>query len=257
MVETVKLHDSKRYLVVFLALILGGLLVNLPYTGRTVKAYNTENLIRFHVVANSDRLEDKRIKKTVRDAVAEVVGPMLTEADDVDEAKKLLQEYRESIKKAAEEALAGKERELEVKVRLGKHEFPAKKWGDLRLPAGEYQALRIVIGDGTGGNWWCVLFPPFCFLSPEAERREIRSSSVMVVDSFSWKKASERLNEKQQKALRDMLEEGVIIMEEENIISSPQIRLAVVEWWKSFNDSSPTLTSFLTFLKRKTAHIFR
>jgi stage II sporulation protein R len=124
----------------------------------------SDNLIRLHVVASSDSPEDQSLKKNVRDAVLAYMEQELDGSKDVEESKAIISNRIDDIKAVAQKEIASQGRDEEVQVMLGKYPFPTKAYGDIMLPAGNYQALRVVIGNGTGENWWCVLFPPLCFV---------------------------------------------------------------------------------------------
>lgn len=123
------------------------------------------SLIRFHVLANSDAPQDQQLKYQVRDAVVAYLTPKMQEVTTYDQAYAVIGQEREAIAAVAKQAVAAAGADYPVAVQLGYFEFPVKTYGTLTLPSGTYQALRIVIGRGEGQNWWCVLFPPLCFIS--------------------------------------------------------------------------------------------
>lgn len=158
----------KRKIVVFLVglgLSLGILVGFLSY--RAVEAYNPYNLIRLHIVPNSDTPVDQAIKYQVRRAVIRAMAPQFKQVKNVAEARRLVDANMERIKMVAahQVALAGKD--YPVQVYHGRFHFPERTYGKLTLPAGEYEAVRIVLGAGKGQNWWCVLFPPLCMVDLE------------------------------------------------------------------------------------------
>ena len=121
-----------------------------------------EEMIRLHVVANSDSREDQQVKLLVRDAVTDSLSRDLAGAADVQQAVQYIQEKLPYIRSVAEETLASLGYEMPVTVSLCREAFDARAYDTFTLPAGVYQALRIVIGEGAGQNWWCVVFPQFC-----------------------------------------------------------------------------------------------
>jgi stage II sporulation protein R len=124
----------------------------------------SDKLIRFHVIANSDLNEDQEVKLRVRDAILEDVGPKLSKSGSRDESLKILEENLTNIESIANRELSKEGEKYRADAILGNFNFPIKKYGTITLPAGEYKALRIVLGDGEGKNWWCVMFPPLCFI---------------------------------------------------------------------------------------------
>ncbi|MDO4540602.1 MAG: stage II sporulation protein R [Syntrophomonadaceae bacterium] len=122
-------------------------------------------VLRLHVQANSDSVRDQALKLEVRDAVVEYMREELASAEDLREAEALARAHRDEITACAVRTLAENGCHEPVAVYIGGDNFPEKAYGDLVLPAGRYQAVRVVIGSGQGQNWWCVLFPPLCLLS--------------------------------------------------------------------------------------------
>lgn len=122
-------------------------------------------LVRLHVIAVSDEAEEQEIKLRVRDSVLAYLEPRLEGADDAAEARELISAELDGIKAAAETAAEGRE----VSVTLSREYYPTRDYGSFALPAGSYESLRVVLGEGEGHNWWCVVFPPLCLSAAEAE----------------------------------------------------------------------------------------
>lgn len=121
-----------------------------------------DELIRFHVVADSDDPEDQQVKLLVRDAVVESLSEDLSRLADVEQAKAYLQENLPKIQQIANQTLAAAGVEEEAVVSLCREAFQTRVYDTFTLPAGVYESLRIVIGEGEGHNWWCVVFPTLC-----------------------------------------------------------------------------------------------
>jgi len=126
-------------------------------------AYNMDNLIRLHVVANSDSQADQAVKLAVRDAILESSGRLFTE-NAPEDAMQAVQASLPLFRSVAERVLAANGYDYPAKVEFGTFYFPERRYGALVLPEGDYQALRVVLGEGQGANWWCILFPPLCYL---------------------------------------------------------------------------------------------
>jgi stage II sporulation protein R len=127
-------------------------------------AFNTTNLIRLHIMANSDSPEDQALKLAIRDTVLMEVKGLLVEATTKYEVWQILSESLKKIEDAARNEIGARGKCYEVTVELGTFAFPPCSYGDLQVPAGDYDAIRVMLGSGTGRNWWCVLFPPLCFI---------------------------------------------------------------------------------------------
>lgn len=124
----------------------------------------SEKLIRFHVIANSDEEKDQALKLKVRDEVLKYIQPLLKESKDIDNSREILKKENGNILKIAKAVIEENGYSYEVDSTLSREYFPVKTYGNITLPQGEYEAYRILIGSGEGKNWWCVMFPPICFV---------------------------------------------------------------------------------------------
>lgn len=157
---------SRRIMIaiaVVCMMIIAVVVSTISYSKQTTDSLSNK-LIRFHVVANSDSTEDQLLKQRVRDEVIGFIEPLVKECDTVEDTRDLLEASLPVIKEIAEEVIADEHKDYSVYVALDKANFPTKAYGDIVLPAGEYDACRIVIGEGKGENWWCVMYPPLCYL---------------------------------------------------------------------------------------------
>ena len=121
-----------------------------------------DQVIRLHVIANSDSREDQALKLAVRDRVLEAAEGLYPPDADLEQARAALEENLEALAAAGQAEAEARGYGYPVTARLERCWFPTKEYGDFALPAGTYEALRVVIGDGAGENWWCVAFPPLC-----------------------------------------------------------------------------------------------
>lgn len=148
-----------------LVVIIGGwgLLLLEDQKAATIKA-GGRDLIRLHVLANSDSVADQQLKLKVRDAVIAYLAPKLNEAATVAEASHAVTSEQEEILKVVREVLRQNGVSYSASIETGWFDFPLRSYGTLVLPAGKYEAVRILLGEAQGQNWWCVLFPPLCFV---------------------------------------------------------------------------------------------
>ena len=128
-----------------------------------------DNVIRLHVLANSDSEQDQANKLLVRDAVLKKTQTLLKNVDTREEAEAVLRGAIPALQAVAEDTLRELGAENTVTVTLGQETYPTRQYERLAFPAGEYLSLRVMIGEAAGQNWWCVLFPPLC-LSAAAEQ---------------------------------------------------------------------------------------
>lgn len=124
-------------------------------------------IMRLHVVANSDAKADQQVKIEVRDAVLEYLSEM-DSFESEQQAEEYVSRHLEDIEKVAAEVLASAGKSYGAKASTGVYDFPEKQYGETTLPQGKYHALRITLGDGGGANWFCVLYPPLCYLETES-----------------------------------------------------------------------------------------
>ncbi|MCL2351628.1 MAG: stage II sporulation protein R [Firmicutes bacterium] len=160
--------------------------------GLSARAYSeqaqkdiAENVIRFHVLANSDSAEDQALKIKIRDAILDKFGPGLQESASVGETRDYIRGSLGEISALANGVARENGFGYPVTARLSVDFFPTKSYGDLTLPAGDYEALRVEIGGARGHNWWCIMFPPLCYVDvtknngaqiPDAGRAELKKA---------------------------------------------------------------------------------
>ena len=126
-----------------------------------------ESVVRLHVLANSDSEEDQALKLKVRDGILEYTSQLVEDVENVPDAEKILYLNLDSIKEKASAIVRSEGFDQSVSVEIGRESYPTRKYGALSFPAGNYLSLKIMIGDATGQNWWCVLFPPLCLSAAE------------------------------------------------------------------------------------------
>ena len=147
------------------------------------------NIIRFHVRAESDSKEDQWLKLQVKEAVLAYISPVLSKSQSVDESRQLLYNESENIRNVAAATLRSLGDESDVNVYFENCYFPMKTYGDMTFPPGEYEAFRVDIGEAKGKNWWCVLYPPLCFVDavygevPEESKEELKG--VLTEEEYS------------------------------------------------------------------------
>ena len=144
------------------------------------------NIIRFHVRAESDSKEDQWLKLQVKEAVLAYISPVLSKSQSVDESRQLLYNESENIRNVAAATLRSLGDESDVNVYFENCYFPMKTYGDMTFPPGEYEAFRVDIGEAQGKNWWCVLYPPLCFVDAvygEVSKEELKG--VLTEEEYS------------------------------------------------------------------------
>ncbi|WP_040978249.1 stage II sporulation protein R [Oceanobacillus jeddahense] len=154
-----------------------------------------DEAIRLRILANSDSEKDQELKHKVRDEVNEVITEWVKDIDDIEEARKLIQENLPELEEVIRDTLEKENSDEDFELEYGENvSFPAKLYGNYLYPAGEYEAILVTIGEGSGANWWCVLFPPLCFLDffngtsvASDEVEEIEEEEEVEVEFFLFK----------------------------------------------------------------------
>lgn len=131
---------------------------------QSVSSDISESVFRLHVIANSDSQEDQNLKYVVRDNLLSYMNEICKNTTNKEEAIQIAQHHENDFKQIALQTIREQGFSYDVNVRIGIFEFPTKHYGDISPPAGFYDALRVEIGEAKGQNWWCVMFPPLCFV---------------------------------------------------------------------------------------------
>ena len=124
----------------------------------------SESVFRLHVIANSDSEEDQNLKYIVRDNLIKYMNTLTQNMSTKDDAIKIAKEHEQDFRDIAIKTIRENGYDYNVKVEIGNCYFPTKYYGDISFPAGYYDALKVEIGESAGQNWWCVMFPPLCFV---------------------------------------------------------------------------------------------
>ena len=222
-----KINTKKEIRILLLAVASGLVFWAAVSTVLTVKVYSettqadiAREVIRFHVLANSDSVVDQQLKLTVRDHLLDLYRDELVLCGSVSETKTFLAAHIGEIRACAKRIIAENGFDYPVSVTIETAFFPTKAYGDVVLPPGQYEALRVVIGDGMGGNWWCVMFPPLCY--------------VDVTSGHMDENGKRRL-------------QGVLAEDEYRLITSPdgdasvKIKFKVVEWWQMIKNGGKSI----------------
>lgn len=145
----------------------------------------SQAVFRLHVIANSDTDEDQQLKLKVRDKLLEYMNTICANCTTKAEAISIAEKHKEDFQNIAEKTIKENGFDYPVKININNFYFPTKNYGDISLPAGYYDALRVEIGNASGQNWWCVMFPSLCFVDV----------SSGVVDDEAKKNLEDNLNE--------------------------------------------------------------
>jgi len=166
-----KLNQYRNQICVIIAvgfsILLTGCIVRKQALDQKIQAtqeHLASEVLRFHVLANSDSDDDQALKLKVKSGIIEYMQEQLPESNSVRETKEWAQANQQEITETAENIIQEEGYDYPVSVAVTNCYFPDKKYGDVIFPAGQYEALRVEIGEAKGRNWWCVLYPNLCFI---------------------------------------------------------------------------------------------
>lgn len=185
------------------------ILVLYIFNSITIQHSLAKKVLRLHILANSNSTFDQTLKLKVRDKVVEFLTPQLKNCTNLDETKQIISKNIANIKNIASQVVL-ENANYPISISLNTSNFPTKHYQNVSFPAGEYEALKIIIGEGKGNNWWCVMFPPLCFTNSSAGT----------------------FNEESDQTLKENLTD-----EEYKLINSNnpdvKIKFRLLEWWNS------------------------
>ncbi|MFE5428574.1 stage II sporulation protein R [Peribacillus simplex] len=233
---------TKHLAIIYLLILTIGTIVSIympkaEMVGAEATKVIPDEAIRLRILANSDAEKDQAVKRLIRDEVNEDITKWVQELTSLDEARDVITSHLPDIQATAEAVIKEQGMEQSVKVDFGQAEFPTKLYGQYLYPAGDYEAVIITLGEGEGANWWCVLFPPLCFLdfsngtavsqSPivEEEGEESLSSEGKAYAATNEEGAEEVVEEK-------VVEESVKEVPEETVkeeVTEPEVKEEVTE----------------------------
>lgn len=210
--KNIKFSFFKRFLIVLILFSFFVFISALSYVNAV--SYDISNSVfRLHVIANSDSKEDQELKYKVRDALLEFMNKISVNCSSKEEVIALANSHKDDFYKIAKQTIKKNGYDYSIKINIGNFEFPTKTYGDISLPAGYYDALKVEIGNAAGQNWWCVMFPPLCFVDV---------SSGIVPDE-SKQLMQENLSDEEYKLISD------------NNSSDIKFKFGLIEWFKNIN----------------------
>lgn len=162
------MKSSKKGLFFRILLVLTLFLIYITFSVcsyvSAVSSDISDSVFRLHVIANSDSEEDQKLKYKIRDSLLEYMNSILSENTTKEEAMIVAKDHILDFYAIAREVVSNEGYDYLINITIGKYDFPTKDYGDISLPSGNYDALRVEIGEASGHNWWCVMFPPLCFV---------------------------------------------------------------------------------------------
>ncbi len=204
--------NIKRNLLILILLFAIFITLSASSYAKEVSSDLSSSVFRLHVIANSDSKEDQDLKYKVRDALISYMNTLSMDLSNKNDVISCARIHIEDFKQIANDVIKENGYNYDVNIEIGNFEFPTKTYGDISLPSGYYDALRVKIGSAKGQNWWCVMFPPLCFVDV---------TSGVVPDE-----SKENLQE-------NLSEEDYSVVSENNIFV--KFKFKIVELFRNFN----------------------
>lgn len=209
---------KKLNFILVLTVLIFLYIVLLSFNYSQAISYNlSDSVFRLHIIANSDSSADQELKLKVRDNIIEYMNTLTSSSSDKKDVISMVNYHLDSFKKIALNTIKENGYNYDVNIEIGNFHFPTKSYGDISFPAGNYDALKIEIGDAIGQNWWCVLFPPLCFVN----------SSTGVVPDDSKNTLKENINSESY----EIISEG---NNSNDNTSDLKIKFKIIEFFNNF-----------------------
>ena len=209
---------KKLNFILILTLLIFLYIVLLSFNYSQAISYNlSDSAFRLHIIANSDSSADQELKLKVRDKIIEYMNTLTSNSSDKKDVISIVNNHLDSFKEIALNTIKENGYNYDVNIEIGNFHFPTKSYGDISFPAGNYDALKIEIGDAIGQNWWCVLFPPLCFVN----------SSTGVVPDDSKNTLKENINSESY----EIISEG---NNSNDNTSDIKIKFKIIEFFNNF-----------------------
>lgn len=209
---------KKLNFILILTVLIFLYIVLLSFNYSQAISYNlSDSVFRLHIIANSDSSADQELKLKVRDNIIEYMNTLTSSSSDKKDVISMVNYHLDSFKEIALNTIKENGYNYDVNIEIGNFHFPTKSYGDISFPAGNYDALKIEIGDAIGQNWWCVLFPPLCFVN----------SSTGVVPDDSKNTLKENINSESY----EIISEG---NNSNDNTSDLKIKFKIIEFFNNF-----------------------
>ena len=192
------MKNAKKFLIIFLLFIVYLFFTVFSYSN-AVSTGISENIFRLHIIANSDSNEDQKLKYLIRDELIKYMNSICKNISSKEEVMKIVKEHKENFYNIAKQVIKENGFNYDININIGNFSFPTKTYGDISLPSGFYDALKVEIGSSSGQNWWCVMFPSLCFVNinegivPEKSKENLQNNleeenyNLISSDKFEFK----------------------------------------------------------------------
>lgn len=209
------LKNKLKFIFIITLLLFMYISISAISYAQNVSSDISNSVFRLHVLANSDSKEDQELKLKVRDALLNYMNSICSNCKNKESAISIVKENKEVFEQIAQKTIQDEGYNYPVKINIGYYNFPTKNYGDISLPAGFYDALRIEIGEAKGHNWWCVMFPPLCFVDASSgvvpEESKTLLNNNLSDEEFALVSDNKNINIKFKFKLLEFLNENGLI----------------------------------------------
>lgn len=153
---------QKVITIIVILLLMGVVIIAGCFTTTNNINYESE-LFRIHIIANSNSSQDSEVKYKIKDEFSNLLTPMLANCTSKYDVRKIVENNKSTLKLVADNILRENNFNYVSKIEIKSEYFPARVYGEYSVPSGDYDGVTVVLGDGKGDNWWCVMFPPLCY----------------------------------------------------------------------------------------------
>ena len=174
-----------KLLIPLFTILITTIFISAMPTEEDVAIY--EDTVRLHILANSDSEEDQELKIKLRDEILEVYGEELSVFESVEEAKETLSEKLSEIKEFSDKKISELGYSYTTEVTLTREWYDTRDYDEFSLPCGYYTSLRVIIGEGEGQNWWCIMFPPLCLDASVSTQKYTESEEMLISKKYKVK----------------------------------------------------------------------
>ena len=170
-----------KYLAITLSIIA---MLGILIFSQTLTTVETSDYLRIHIRANSNSEFDQNVKYQVKDAIVDYLIPLLSTCESKEDAQKTIERNLTNLETVADNVLMQNNFNYESNAKLNYENFPARNYGNLTLESGFYNALIVELGEADGDNWWCIVYPPLCFINGSTSVSSYKSRILEIINSF-------------------------------------------------------------------------
>ena len=175
----------KKFIALCLLVVAVCLTIGICYSNISKTSKTSADFLRIHIRANSNQMVDQNVKYEIKDVLVEYLTPMIASCKTKQDVVEVIESHRQSLKNLADEVLREKGFDYQANIKINNEYFPTRTYQDCTLESGFYDAVIVELGSAEGNNWWCVLYPPLCFVNYDAGQNVVYKSRILeIIKSF-------------------------------------------------------------------------